>query len=229
MNVDGGPGGTEPPMRSGWSTPSRLFHWVVALLIFATVPIGIAMTSEGFEGVRNGLYVAHKAIGVIVLVLVPLRALWRLVTPSPELPEEIPPKERRLARATHVGLYGLLLVMAVTGYLRTAGGGYPIELLDAAGIPPLVGELPVWADRLSVLHAFVAYLLVATIAVHVAVVLQHTLFGRVNVLSRMWPPVSIADAADGSLDAVGTNDADGTDHADRTDDAEQRFDPGAGS
>jgi len=80
--------------------------------------------------------------------------------------------------------------MAISGYLRTAGGGYPIELLDALGIPLFVGEMPVWADRFSVIHGFVAYLLVATIAVHVAAVLHHTLFGGVNVLSRMWPPVA---------------------------------------
>ncbi len=206
-------------MRSGWSTPSRLFHWVVALLILVTVPIGIAMTSEGFEGVRNGLYVAHKGIGVLILVLVPLRALWRWLTTEPPLPDEIPADERRLARATHLGLYALLLVMAVTGYLRTAGGGYPIELLDALGIPLIVGEMPVWADRFSVIHGFVAYLLVATIAVHVAAVVQHTLFGGVDVLSRMWPPVA---SGSGEADDRGTGQTDADDRG--TDD--ERVAPG---
>jgi cytochrome b561 len=160
----------------------------MAVLLVVTIPVGVAMTSEGFDGVRDGLYIAHKGIGVVLLVLVMLRAVWRWVTPAPALPTSIPEGERRLARVTHRLLYVLLFVMAVSGYLRTAGGGYPIELLDAIGIPPLVGEMPVWADRLSVLHGFVSYVLVATIAVHVAAVLQHTLFGRTDVLSRMWPP-----------------------------------------
>ncbi len=172
----------------GWSTPSRLFHWTVAALVLVTVPVGVAMTSEGFDGVRNTLYVSHKGIGVVLLVLVTFRAVWRWLTPAPKLPASIPEGEQRLARFTHRLLYVLLFVMALSGYLRTVGGGYPIELLDALGVPPLVGEMPVWADRLSVLHAFVAYLLVATVAVHVAVVVQHTLFGRTNLLSRMWPP-----------------------------------------
>ena len=172
----------------GWSVPSRVLHWGVAALVLVTILIGVAMTSEGFDGIRDGLYVAHKGIGVILLVLVTLRAVWRWATPSPPLPASIPETERRLATYTHRLLYALLFVMAVSGYLRTVGGGFPIELLDALGIPPLVGEMPIWADRLSVLHGFVAYLLVATVAAHVAVVVQHTWFGGTDILSRMWPP-----------------------------------------
>lgn len=187
--------------RSGWGRVSRLFHWGVAGLVFGTVVIGVAMTSAGFEGIRNSLYVSHKTIGVALLLLVPLRALWRLATPSPPLPDSIPAGERRLAHATHWGLYALLLVMAVSGYLRTVGGGYPIEVLDALGIPPLAGEMPLWADRLSVLHAFTAYLLVAVVAAHVAIVARHALFGEDAILSRMWPPwgsgTSASDPATG--------------------------------
>lgn len=177
----------------GWGRISRILHWSVGVLVFATIAIGVAMTSAGFEDVRNALYVGHKSIGVVLLVVVPLRALWRLVTPTPEMPTSISTGERRLAHAAHLGLYALLATMAVTGYLRTVGGGYPIEVLDALGIPPLVGEMPVWADRLSVIHAFVAYLLVAAIGVHVAAVGYHTLFGERRILSRMWPPLGASD------------------------------------
>jgi cytochrome b561 len=174
--------------RDGWGLVARLFHWGVGSLVLVTIAIGAAMTSAGFEGIRNALYVGHKSIGVLILVAVPLRALWRLVTPTPELPSSISPRERRLAHATHLGLYALLLIMAVTGYLRTVGGGYPIEVLDALGVPPLVGEMEVWADRFSVIHAFTAYLLVAAIATHVAAVGYHAMFGERRILSRMWPP-----------------------------------------
>jgi len=172
----------------GWGRASRLFHWLVALLVFATIAIGAAMTSVGFESVRSSLYVGHKAIGVALLLLIPLRAAWRILHPAPALPESIPQAEQRLASATHAGLYLLLFGMAVSGYLRTVGGGYPIEVLDAIGVPPLVGEFPIWADRLSVLHGFGAYLLIALIAAHISVVGYHALFGERRILSRMWPP-----------------------------------------
>jgi cytochrome b561 len=175
---------------SGYGTVARLLHWSVTLLVAVTIPAGIAMTSEGFEGVRNGLFVVHKGIGVVLLVLVVVRALWRFVVSPPPLPAFVPRGERQVARATHAGLYLLLLALGVTGYLRTAGGGYPVEILDALGIPPLVGEMPDAATTLSVAHKFLAWTFVATAAVHVAEVLRHTLLERDGILARMWPPVA---------------------------------------
>lgn len=176
-----------PPTPGGYDVVSRLFHWTVVLLIGVTVPVGIAMTSEGFDSIGNELYVTHKGIGVILLVVVLARLAWRLVRPAPAMPAAIPAGERTMAKAGHRLLYLLLIGMAVTGYLRTAGGGYPVEILDALGIDPLVGELA-YADTLSVIHKFGAWLTVSVIAVHVAMVVQHSVFGEARVIRRMWPP-----------------------------------------
>lgn len=186
-------------MSRGYGTVARLLHWAVTLLVVVTVPAGIAMTSEGFEGIRNQLFVAHKGIGVVILVLVAVRAAWRFVVPPPPMPEAIPTAERRIARVAHAGLYLLLLALGVTGYLRTVGGGYPIELLELLGIPPLMSEKPELAGTLSVVHKFLAWALVATAALHVAEVLRHTLVERDGTLGRMWPPV----ASSGEREAEG--------------------------
>jgi cytochrome b561 len=175
---------------TGYGTVARLLHWSVTLLVAVTVPAGIAMTSEGFEGVRSALFVAHKGIGVVLLALVVARALWRFVVPPPPLPDRIPAPERRVARITHGGLYLLLLALGITGYLRTVGGGYPIELLELFGIPPLVNEMPETAVTLSVVHKFLAWAFVAVATVHVAEVLRHALLERDGILARMWPPVA---------------------------------------
>ena len=161
----------------------------MALLIVTTVPVGIAMTSEGFRGISDALYVTHKGLGVLILATLVLRLLWRLVGPSaPPLPEAIPHLERRLARWTHRLLYALVGAMAITGYVRTVGGGFPIELLDVLGVPPLVSENEVLSTRLSVTHKFLSYVTVAVLALHVGAVMQHTLITRNGVLWRMWPP-----------------------------------------
>ncbi len=180
-------------MNPGYDRGSRIFHWLVALLVAITVPAGIAMTSEGFDGLRDALFVIHKGLGIVILVVVLLRLAWRLAHPAPPLPDSLPSAERRLARTSHRVLYLMLVGMAVVGYLRTAGGGYPVELLDALGVGPFVPEMPGIADTLSVVHKFGAWILVAAIAVHVAVVLQHTLFGRARILPRMWPPWGTRD------------------------------------
>ena len=38
----------------------------------------------------------------------------------------------------HAGLYFFLILQAVSGYVRVTTGGFPIEALEALGIPPLL-------------------------------------------------------------------------------------------
>ena len=173
---------------AGFDTVARLFHWVIALMVVVQIPAGIAMTSEPLAGMADPLFILHKGMGAVLLVLVVARVLWRLTHRPPPFPDFMPPLERRIATATHVAIYVLLLVMAVSGYVRTVGDGFPIELLDALGVPPLIGPMPEVARLMLVVHQFAVIGLVGLVAVHVAAVLRHQLIDRNPVLARMWPP-----------------------------------------
>ncbi len=177
------------PPATGYGTLHRLFHWLSALLILVTIPVGLAMTSEGFGGIGDALYVAHKSLGVVILAVLVLRVAWRILAPSPpELPASVPPVQRRLAEWTHRGLYLLVAFMGITGYLRVVSGDFPVEVLDALGIPPLISGAPALSSWLSVAHKVGAYLLVAGLAAHVAAAIHHALVLRDGVFERMWPP-----------------------------------------
>ena len=177
------------PGPTGYGVGHRLFHWLSALLILVTIPVGLAMTSEGFGGIGDALYVVLKSLGVLILAVLVLRLAWLFLTPGPpRLPDSVPPRQRQLARWTHRGLYLLVGLMGVTGYLRVVSGDFPVEVLDSLGIPPLVSGAPELSRRLSVAHKVGAYLLVAGLAVHVAAAAHHALVLRDGVFQRMWPP-----------------------------------------
>jgi cytochrome b561 len=173
----------------GYGTTARLFHWLTALLVFIMIPVGIAMTSEGFDGIRDELYMIHKGTGATLLVLVLLRVVWRLARPAPPMPDSVPPVQQRLAGLNHWILYLLLVVMTVSGYVRTVGDGFPIELMDLLGVPTLLPEMPEVAGIMSVVHKFSVYALMAFIGAHIAAASYHGLIARDGVLGRMWPPV----------------------------------------
>lgn len=173
----------------GYGTVARSFHWVTALLVAVMIPAGIAMTSEGFAGVRDSLYILHKGTGSILLVLVVLRFLWKVALEGERpLPSRVPAAQRRIAAWTHWGLYGLLLGMTFSGYVRTVGAGFPIELLDALGVPPLIDEMPALARVAAVVHKVGAYTITAVIALHIGAAMYHALVERDGVIRRMWPP-----------------------------------------
>lgn len=188
--ADPGPSGDPAPVPvPGYGTGHRVFHWLSALLILVTIPVGLAMTSEGFVAIGDALYVTHKSLGVVILAVLLLRVLWRVVTPGPpRLPPSVPPVQRRLAERTHLALYLLVGLMGVTGYLRVVSGDFPVEILDALGIPPLISGAPELSRWLSVVHKVGAYLLVAGLAAHVAAAVHHALVLRDGVFQRMWPP-----------------------------------------
>ena len=173
----------------GYDTVARLLHWSVALLVVLQIPAGIAMTSEPLSAWADPLYIYHKGAGSVLLLLVFARLGWRLTHRTPPFPDFMPPREQRIAHATHLAIYVMLITMVVSGYVRTVGDGFPIELLDALGVPPLIPEMPGLARAMLVVHQFAVVALVGLVAVHVSAVLRHRLIERNPVLGRMWPPV----------------------------------------
>jgi len=179
----------EPAPVARYGTVARLFHWLIAVLVVLQIPAGIAMTSEPLAAAADPLFIYHKGMGAVLLVLVLARVIWRVTHRPPPFPAYMSAVEQRLAGTTHLGIYALLVVMTVSGYVRTVGDAFPIELLDALGIPPLIPPMPSTAAVMLVVHQFAVFGLVALVAVHVAMVLRHHWIDRNPVLARMWPPV----------------------------------------
>ena len=174
----------------GYGTVARLFHWVIALLVVVQILAGIAMTSEPLATVAEALYIYiyHKGMGSVLLVLVVARIVWRLTHRPPPFPDYMSAREQRMASAGHVAIYALLLLMTVSGYVHTVGDDYPIEFLDALGVPPLIPSMPGVADIMLVVHQFAVFALVGMVAGHVAMVLKHQLIDGNPEMRRMWPP-----------------------------------------
>ncbi|MGY6695113.1 MAG: cytochrome b [Roseinatronobacter sp.] len=168
---------------------TRFLHWVVALMIVSTIPIGVIMLQDGLSrSTQDLLFILHKNGGVIILVLVIVRIGWRLMTEAPKLPPSTPAWQATSAKAVQTALYALLLVMAISGYVRVRAGGFPIEMLDAIGFPALVPRSEALADTAQWIHATARFPLVALIVLHVAASFKH-LIARDGVFGHIWPPL----------------------------------------
>jgi cytochrome b561 len=86
--------------------------------------------------------------------------------------------------------------MPVAGYVRVRAGGFPIEWLDALGLPTLVPRSDQLAEVAKNIHYSGSLVLAALVALHVGAALYHGMFRRDGVFSRMWPPVQPKDRAD---------------------------------
>ncbi|WP_378943338.1 cytochrome b [Paracoccus sp. R86501] len=171
-----------------YGATARFLHWLVALGVLLMIPAGLIMVRDGLpRALQDVLFLFHKNIGVLLLLIVVVRIIWRMTHPAPPLPPQIPMWQRRIAALSHLALYALLVVMPVTGYLRVRAGGYPIEALDALGIPTLVARNKSFAEAASEMHEIAAFLLIALLALHIGAALHHALIQHDGVWSRMWP------------------------------------------
>lgn len=168
---------------------TRFLHWLVAAMVLMTLPIGVIMLQTGLpRDLQNTLFILHKNGGVIILLLVVLRLVWRVRYPAPPRPASLPVAQARIAQGAHIALYAALLVMAVSGYIRVRAGGFPIEMLDMLGAPTLVPRSDSLAETAKAVHANARYVLAVLILAHIAAGLNH-LRKKDGVFARIWPPL----------------------------------------
>ncbi|MCP1203685.1 MULTISPECIES: cytochrome b [Acetobacter] len=170
-------------------------HWLIAAGILVLIGMGLTMDHVALDPMRMfQLYQLHKSIGISVLLLVCLRVGWRLTHAAPALPADMPAAERRAAHLAHLALYGLQIVLPLSGWAMVSASvlGIPTVLFGTVPWP----DLPVFAmlqDKAPVeavlkeFHHWAAWTLVVLIVLHIAAVLRHALILRDSVPGRMLP------------------------------------------
>lgn len=161
-------------------------HWFVALLIFATFPLGLYMAELPLSPRKLQLVSYHKWIGVTVFALMAARLMWRLAHHPPP-PPAMPAWQRHAAAAAHWGLYALLLALPISGWVYSSAAGVPTVYLGLWPLPDLVAEDDALAGRLKLAHQALAFVLLALVVVHVAAALKHHFVDRDGLLARMLP------------------------------------------
>lgn len=163
-----------------------LLHWLIAVLVLAMIVLGRVMTEVPRQTVLRGeLYNFHKSLGLLVLVLVIVRLGWRLNHRPPPLPIALPAWNRRLASMAHAAFYVLLLAQPLLGYLASMFGKYGVKFFGLP-LPAWGSDTPAVRDPLVDAHHFVANLIIALLALHLAGVAWHRLGRRTDLWRRMW-------------------------------------------
>ncbi|MCE6958014.1 cytochrome b [Cereibacter sphaeroides] len=174
-------------MTETYRPTARFLHWTVAAIVLCMIPAGLIMTTEGLpRPVQDTLFIFHKNAGVIVGLLMLVRLAYRGAHPPPPLPASVPDWQARIARLTHGLLYALLILMAVSGFVRVTAGGFPLEGWDALGLPRLP-KMEAVGKAASSLHWATAMVLIPLVLLHAGAALHHALVRRDGVFARMWP------------------------------------------
>lgn len=174
--------------QNGYGAIQISLHWCVALLVAILVPLGLWMTGLGYYDpwYRQAPDI-HRALGVIVGLLLAVRLLSRLVQTQPRALAATRP-ERVAARAAHLLLYLLPLLLVLSGYLISTADGRAVSVFGWFEIPATVQDIDGQADLAGEIHFWLAMLLLAVVGLHVAAALRHHVWLKDDTLRRMFSP-----------------------------------------
>ena len=160
-------------------------HWTIAALVIVQFAWGWWMQEIPKQpvGPRVDAFNLHKSVGMTILALMVVRILWRIGHHPPPLPP-MRSWQARAARLTHIGLYVLLVIHPLSGYLGSEFSGYPVKYFGMV--------LPAWGwkdegikDFMSAVHFAGAITIGTLVVLHVAGALWHAWALRDGLLARM--------------------------------------------
>jgi len=174
-----------PTQRAQFPAFSRLLHWTMAAMILTMLGIGVAMVVS--LGDYHALVSMHRPLGIAILILVVVRFVNRRINPPPPFPATMSHLERRVATASELAMYGLMLVLPLIGWGMLSAARYPIVLYGSVHLPFILPHHAMLYAVLRKAHTLLAYLFFLTFMAHVSAILFHTLIVRDGMLKRMAP------------------------------------------
>ena len=162
-------------------------HWAVALLIFATFPLGIYMHGLLLSPGKLRLYSYHKWIGATIFLLAMLRVSWRIGHRPPTLPATMPNWEKLAGHTVHYLLYALILAIPLSGWLMSSAKGVQTVWFGVLPLPDLLAKNKETGNLLEGVHKGLNLLMSGLVLAHVGAALKHHFIERDDILARMLP------------------------------------------
>ncbi|MET4684490.1 cytochrome b561 [Brevundimonas faecalis] len=163
---------------------TRLLHWgTVLLLAWQFTGMGVKLI-VGKAPITAFWVGTHKSVGTVLLLVILIRALWGLYNMKTR-PAHGGGFWGLAAKAGHLVLYVLMLIVPALALLRQYGSGKPMEFF---GLPFIQGggaETSWMTAPANAAHGLLAWVLLAAIGGHVLMVLVHRYVWKDDTTRRM--------------------------------------------
>jgi cytochrome b561 len=178
-----------PDAVQRYSNVAVAFHWTTVVLVLLQAYLGLRFDWSEPSPARDEVFLWHKSLGVLILLVTLARLAYRLANPPPPFPPGIPQWQRIAAVWNHRLFYTLLIAMPIVGFVAVSGyaNGPTTPLVGGIEVPVIPGVRRETGDLAGEVHELAAWALVALILLHVAAALKHQFVDRWSGSSRMPP------------------------------------------
>lgn len=174
----------------GYGLVAIVLHWLSAAAVFGMFGLGLYMVELSYYDpfYRDGLNI-HKSIGILLALVIVMRLLWKWANPKVKHLQQstsLDKAQNILATLAHWLMYLLLFALFTSGYLISTSDGRAIEVFGWFAVPSLGELFDQQSDIAGTVHLYLAWGLIALVAVHALAALKHHFVNRDRTLIRMF-------------------------------------------
>ena len=170
---------------SAYGSVSKTLHWLIALLIILMLAGGFFMDDIANKSLKMTVFNLHKLTGILILVLMVCRLVWRLSNPRPDLAPQTPRFEKVMATLGHSLLYVLVIAMPLSGWIMSTAADHAPTLGGLSLALPFIARSQALSALFYSYHQTIAWVIIAIIVLHVAAALKHHFIDKDQVLKGM--------------------------------------------
>ncbi len=157
----------------------------MAIIIVSLLIMGFTMIEMDRSPLMGKLYMMHKSFGMLILLLVGFRILWKHRTSKPAPLPNHRPWERTLSALTHILLYIGMIGMPLSGWIMSSAGEYPIQFFGLFEIPAFVSKNETLFNNSLLAHELTSYMLLCAIGLHFLGAAKHHFIDQDTTFARM--------------------------------------------
>jgi cytochrome b561 len=171
-------------MISKYSKTAIVLHWAIAFLIISNIAFAMIPAPKPVHEFLMGL---HLPFGILVLLLVVVRIVWRLGHRPPAKPETLTNWEVWLSRSVHFLFYALMIIVPLSGWVWMSAENYPVSMFGLFDLPMLpVDQTKTFKHIMHERHEFLGLATLGLVLLHIIGALKHQYFDRMPFVQRMW-------------------------------------------
>lgn len=165
-----------------------VLHWLMALGVTGMFGLGLYMVElTYYDDWYHGSLAFHKSAGVLLALVFIARLIWRQFN---TVPTGLSNKaiENKAAHWMHLGLYLVMAVLFISGYLISTADGRAVEVFGLFSVPATLTDRGSQEEIAGQIHELLAWSLAGLVILHALAALKHHLINRDNTLKRMLRP-----------------------------------------
>lgn len=173
------------------------FHWIMAALILFQLGLGWMMERVEVGADKLSSYALHSEVGMLILLLAILRAVWRLFIPDPINAADDPGWKSRAALFVEYAFYFFFALLPLSGWAMWSAiqPSQPLSLGGMIPLPPMPFYDLSPAMQIAILdlaediHVAGVTALALLIPLHVGAALKHHFWNQDDVVEGILPQI----------------------------------------